>query len=289
VSGASGDVRADRIRVLAPAKLTLSLEVTGVRPDGYHDLRAEMVALDLADELEFDEQGTGLSVVAQPGSRGGELGAGLGLGAIASGTSGGENLVVRALRAAGRTAGVRLTKRIPVGGGLGGGSADAAAVLRWAGRTDLAVAAELGADVPFCLLGGRALVEGIGERVTPLRYQRREFLLLVPPFGVDTGAVYRAWDAGERVGGSGQSGQSGGGANDLTAAALAVEPRLSDWRDAFGALIGREPRLAGSGSTWFVEGGAAEAGTEPLHELRVGAERGLLLRVATVPAGWGDG
>jgi 4-diphosphocytidyl-2-C-methyl-D-erythritol kinase len=289
VSGATRDVRADRVRVLAPAKLTLSLEVTGVRPDGYHDLRAEMVALDLADELEFDEQGTGLSVVAQPGSRGGELGAGLGLGAIASGIPGDENLLLRALRAAGRTAGVRLTKRIPVGGGLGGGSADAAAVLRWAGHTDLAVAAELGADVPFCLLGGRALVEGIGERVTPLPYQRREFLLLVPPFGVDTAVVYRAWDAGERVGERSGSAQSGGGANDLTAAALAVEPRLSDWRDAFGALIGREPRLAGSGSTWFVEGGAAEAGTESLHELRVGAERGVLLRVATVPAGWGDG
>ena len=73
--------------------------------------------------------------------------------------------MARALDACGRRAAVRLTKRIPVGGGLGGGSADAAAVLRWAGCADVSVAADLGADVPFCVAGGRARVEGIGERV----------------------------------------------------------------------------------------------------------------------------
>jgi 4-diphosphocytidyl-2-C-methyl-D-erythritol kinase len=288
--GARGNASA---RVLAPAKLTVSLEVTGVRPDGYHELRAEMVTLDLADELELDARGSGLTIVAEPGSRGSGLGTGE--ESSAAGPSGAEgedkdNLVVRALRAAGRTAGVRLTKRIPVGGGLGGGSADAAAVLRWAGCTDPTVALGLGADVPFCVVGGRASVEGIGERVTPLPYERREFLLLVPPFGVDTAAVYRAWDAGARGaagdGGSGGAG-AGGGVNDLTAAALAVEPRLSAWRDAFGGLVGRSPALAGSGSTWFVEGEPAAAETPSRSELRVGSERGLLLRVGTVPAGWG--
>ena len=176
-----------RVRVRAPAKLTLSLEVTGVRPDGYHELRSEMVTLDLADELEFDEGGSGFSVVAAPGSRAERL-------ATGPEAAGSDNLVMDALRVAGRTAAVRLSKRIPVGGGLGGGSADAAAVLRWAGCTDPTVGVRLGADVPFCLVGGRAQVEGIGERVTPLPYERREFLLLIPPFGMDTAAVYRAWD-----------------------------------------------------------------------------------------------
>jgi 4-diphosphocytidyl-2-C-methyl-D-erythritol kinase len=271
-------------RVLAPAKLTLSLEVTGVRPDGYHELRSEMVTLDLADELEFDEGGSGLTVESAPGSRGEDLRVASGSGAGADA----ENLVVRALREAGRTAGVRLTKRIPVGGGLGGGSADAAAVLRWAGCADPLVALRLGADVPFCVTGGRALVEGIGERVVPLPYERRTFLLVVPPWGVDTATVYRAWDESP-VSGGGVGAGGGPRANDLTAAALAVEPRLSVWRDALGELAGIEPALAGSGSTWFVEGGPAEAGTPALPELRVGTERGRLLRVGTVPAEWDGG
>src|SRR5262249_60460952 len=73
------------------------------------------------------------------------------------------NLVRRALRAVHRTARVHVDKHIPQGAGLGGGSADAAAVLRWAGCHDVAIAASLGADVPFCVVGGRARVRGIGE------------------------------------------------------------------------------------------------------------------------------
>jgi 4-diphosphocytidyl-2-C-methyl-D-erythritol kinase len=251
--------------VLAPAKLTVSLRVTGARADGYHELDAEMVTLSLADELVLDEGGSGLTVDAGPAARPGDLPAALE-----------ENLISRALAACGRTASVRLTKRIPVGGGLGGGSADAAAVLRWAGSADLAVAAGLGADVPFCLVGGRARVGGVGELVTPLPFVARDYLLLVPPFGVDTAAVYRAWDEdpGDQA------------PNALCAAALAVEPRLARWRDALGELAGRQPTLAGSGSTWFVEGAPPEAGTAAGDELRVGAETARLLRARTVPAGW---
>jgi len=97
---------------------------------------------------------------------------------------------------------VRLCKRIPVRGGLGGGSTDAAAILRWARCTDPEVAAALGADVPYCVVGGRAEVVGVGERVVPLAYEPRSFVLLVPPFGVETGAVFGAWDhlAGARGG-----------------------------------------------------------------------------------------
>jgi 4-diphosphocytidyl-2-C-methyl-D-erythritol kinase len=256
-------------RLLAPAKLTVSLRVTGVRADGYHELLAEMVTLDLADVLELDPQGSGLTV---------DLGAGV----RADGLPGaGQNLVERALGACGRTAAVRLTKRIPLGGGLGGGSADAGAVLRWAGCTDPAVAVDLGADVPFCVVGGRARVEGVGEEVTPLPFEPRQYVLLLPPFGVDTTEVYRAWDK--------DPGHDG--PNALTLAAMAVEPRLAAWRDALGTWAGSEPVLAGSGSTWFVEvragvGSGARAGADVPAVLRVGSEAGRLVRARTVPAGW---
>jgi 4-diphosphocytidyl-2-C-methyl-D-erythritol kinase len=220
----------------APAKLTLSLRVTGVRADGYHLLEAEMVTVDLCDRLEIGP-GDGLEV---SGGAGGEA-AGVPLGD--------DNLVRRALDAAGRRAFVRLRKRISPGAGLGGGSADAAAVLRWAGVTDLDVAAGLGADVPFCLTGGRARVRGIGEQVEPLPFEQVEdqpFTLLTPPLAVSTPSVYQAWD---RLGGVGCEGP-----NDLEAAALLVEPRLAAWRDRLGHATGQEPVLAGSGSTWFVPG-----------------------------------
>ncbi len=216
--------------VLAPAKLTCSLRVTGTRPDGYHEIDAEMVTLDLVDELTF-ASGDHLEVVGAAGL------------AVPEGD---ENLVRRALAALNRRASVRLVKRIPAGAGLGGGSADAAAVLRWAGCGDLLLAASLGADVPFCLVGGRARVTGVGEVVTPLPPVARTYTLLIPPFGVATMEVYRAWD---RLGGP-----TAGGPNDLEAAALDVAPALGEWRDRLGDATGATPVLAGSGSTWFVEG-----------------------------------
>jgi 4-diphosphocytidyl-2-C-methyl-D-erythritol kinase len=215
--------------VRALAKLTLGLRVTGVRADGYHELDAEMVTVDLADELSFDE-GDGLEVT----------------GPAAAGVPVAGNLVQRALAAVGRRAHVRLHKAIPAGAGLGGGSADAAAVLRWAGVDDVRVAASLGADVPFCLAGGRARVRGVGEAVAPLPDEDRVFTLLVPALHVSTPAVYGAWD---RLGGP-----TADGPNDLEPAALAVEPRLAAVRDELADRTGRAPVLAGSGSTWFVEG-----------------------------------
>ena len=212
-------------RVRALAKLTSSLRVTGVRDDGYHLLDAEMTTIDFADVLTFSE-GDGFDVVGRDRAS--------------------FDLVPRALAAVKRTAHVRLEKRIPVGAGLGGGSADAAAVLRWAGSDDLLLAASLGADVPFCLVGGRARVTGVGEIVEPLPFEAREFTLLIPPLSVDTSAVYRRWDE--------LGGPTADGANDLEPAALAVEAGLAEWRDRLGDATGRTPQLAGSGSTWFVEG-----------------------------------
>lgn len=227
--------------VRAHAKLTRTLRITGVRDDGYHLLDAEMVSVDLCDTLTFAE-GDGIEV----------------LGAAADVPVDESNLVRRALRAVGRTAHVTIDKQIPAGAGLGGGSTDAAAVLRWAGRraddpSDLALAASLGADVPFCLRGGRARVRGVGEALEPLPHEPRTFTLLTPPLHCSTVAVYRAWD---RLGGP--TGHPSG--NDLEPAALAVEPRLGEWRDRLAAATGRTPALAGSGATWFVEGDFAGDG-----------------------------
>ncbi len=129
---------------------------------------------------------------------------------------------------------------------MGGGSADAGAILRWAGFSDLAAAAQLGADVAFCTVGGRAIVSGVGERVQPLAHRDQTFTLLIPPVACPTGAVYRAWDD--------LGGPRGDNGNDLEPAALLVAPELAAWRDRLADDTGLRPRLAGSGSTWFVEG-----------------------------------
>jgi 4-diphosphocytidyl-2-C-methyl-D-erythritol kinase len=226
--------------VLAPAKLTRSLRVTGVRSDGLHLIDAEMVTVDLADELTF-EAGDGLVLE----------GAGPDIG------TGEDNLVRRALRAVGRTARVTLRKRIPSGAGLGGGSADAAAVLRWAGCDDLELAARLGADVPFCLRGGRARVTGIGEQLEALPAVTLTFTLLTPPVHCSTPAVYRAWDD--------LGGRTADGPNDLEPAALVVAPELVRWRDELRERTGQAPVLAGSGSTWFVEGAHPGPGHVIVH------------------------
>jgi 4-diphosphocytidyl-2-C-methyl-D-erythritol kinase len=242
--------------VVAPAKLTWYLEVTARRSDGYHVLRSEMVSLDLVDTLEFSD-GAGVTFHgSRPGV--GELDAV-------------DNLVTRALSLVGREARVDVRKEIPLGGGLGGGSADAAAVLRWAGFSDLLAAAKLGGDVPFCLLGGRALVEGIGEIVRPLAFEERTVTLFLPAFSVNTAACYRAFD---------DLGPAPRGRNHLTAAAWVVEPRLKElmgWIDAnYGVSV-----LAGSGSTVFVEGDVVD-GTSRIVESPVGPVEVLVTR--TIPA-----
>lgn len=219
--------------VTAPAKLTLSLRVTGVRADGYHLLDAVMVSVDLCDTLTFAD-GDGLDVT------------GLDI------PLDGDNLVTKALRAVGRRAHVALDKQIPAGAGLGGGSSDAAAVLRWAGVDDNDLAVRLGGDVPFCVRGGRARVTGIGEILEPLPYLESTYTLLTPPLHCSTPAVYAAWDD--------LGGPVAEGPNDLEPAALRVCPELAAYRDRLGDATGVTPVLAGSGSTWFVEGAFPEAG-----------------------------
>jgi 4-diphosphocytidyl-2-C-methyl-D-erythritol kinase len=253
------------ITLRAHAKLTLGLRITGVRDDGYHLIDAEMVSLDLHDVITLTPGGSGLSA-SGPFSHG-----------IALDET---NLVARAIRLAGLVTdvGVHLDKQIPHGGGLGGGSTDAATVMRWCGvsatAAELERASRLGADIPFCLVGGRARVRGIGEQVEPLPHVDRIVTLVIPPLGVSTPAAYRTWDA--------LGGPLADGPNDLEPAALAVEPELRRWRDLIGDRIGEAPTLAGSGATWFVDGERANTLDDLLDEgARVLLARTVPMDVAT--------
>jgi 4-diphosphocytidyl-2-C-methyl-D-erythritol kinase len=172
----------------APAKLNLTLEILGRRADGYHTLRSVMVPIGLYDRLEFAPAQTA-SFTCTPA------------------TLAKDNLVLRALDRAGVSAPLRveLEKHIPAGGGLGGGSSDAAATLTLAANGALgplpsidwlAAATALGSDVPFFLCGTGALVEGTGERVTALGKLPRWWCLLArPPVAVNTAEAYRLFDA----------------------------------------------------------------------------------------------
>ena len=175
----------------APAKLNLFLHVVGRRADGYHLLQSAFALIDRADRLRFVARGDGRIARVNP----------------VAGVAPDEDLAVRAARrlqrATGTTLGadIELEKEIPIGGGLGGGSSDAATTLvvlnrLWkTGLDDRALAAlglELGADVAFFVLGRNAWVEGIGERLTPLALPGRWYVVLAPPVQVSTASVFAA-------------------------------------------------------------------------------------------------
>ncbi len=175
----------------APAKINLFLHVTGRREDGYHRLQTVFRLVDLADTLRFSPRDDSRVVPARP----------------IPGVAAADDLCVRAAellkRATGQAAGVtiELEKRIPMGGGLGGGSSDAATTLvalnhLWGlglGREELQrLALELGADVPLFVFGENAFGEGVGEELTALTLPPAWYLILVPPVQVPTAGVFAA-------------------------------------------------------------------------------------------------
>ncbi len=175
----------------APAKLNLFLHVVGRRADGYHLLQSVFTLVDLADTLRFRPRDDGAirrvnDVPGVPES---------------------QDLVVRAARLLQEASGthlgadIEIEKRIPIGGGLGGGSSDAATTLLaldklWRPGFDREALAEigagLGADVPFFIFGRNAWAEGIGDRLREIRIAPRWYLVLVPPVQVPTQAAYAA-------------------------------------------------------------------------------------------------
>jgi 4-diphosphocytidyl-2-C-methyl-D-erythritol kinase len=303
------------VTVEARAKLNLGLAVGPRRTDGYHELATIFQSVSLADELVAVRRRRGFTLkvrheeaAARPAGR---------RAARAPVPRGPGNLVLRAARAvaarARLTGGVafRLTKRIPARAGLGGGSADAAAAIAAVGalyglrlsRADkLGIAAKIGSDVPFALLGGTALGLGRGERLRPLRLERPfRVILAVPGWRISTP---RAFDQIDRH----KYGLTGWPAKLRSAQLLGRErisvsralrlgntfeqvlgARLSDFeslRDRMRAAGLRKIRMTGSGSAVFgiLEPGIPSAkvlgrfiGQEPIFLART-ARAGLRLR-----------
>jgi 4-diphosphocytidyl-2-C-methyl-D-erythritol kinase len=254
------------VRVPAYAKVNLRLDVLGRRADGYHELRTIFQAISLHDTLALEtkrEPGIELRITGNS-----EL----------AGEPGQDNLVYRAIHELGREIGFQqgmlavLTKRIPVGRGLGGGSSDAAAALvgllhltgkRIAAARLLEIASGLGADVPFFLHGGRALGIGRGDEIYPLPDPARRQVLVISPhdIAVPTKDAYQ-WLSEELTNEEGPtklmrfcalcwSPQGGVLSNDFEAAVFPRYPRLAAIKRELLQQGAAEASLAGSGSAVF--------------------------------------
>jgi len=165
---------------LAPAKLNLALRVLGRRHDGYHEVATLMAPIDLFDVVRVRLHAERCCLC--PGVEG-------------------ENLALRAADLLGTSARIEIDKRIPIAAGLGGGSSDAACVLRLLSAPDRNVASHLGADVPFFLLGGPAWATGVGADLEPIEdLPAVNAVLVVPPAPLETSAMYAALGRGEFAG-----------------------------------------------------------------------------------------
>lgn len=249
------------MKVLSPAKVNLHLEVLERRADGYHEVQTLMMKVDLFDEMEVHPGGQGVRVIAE-----GE--------AIPEEP---ENLACRAARFFCREAGIpenieiRLRKNIPVAAGLGGGSGNAAAVLRalnglYPKRLDqkslLLLGSRLGADVPFFLFQKSVLARGKGDHLTAIRMpDGLGFLLLVPPFRISTPWAYEAYD--QMTGGKRKDGTPLKDSyptlrdllpvlkNDLEIPALSRYPEIGRRKEELLRLGARGALMSGSGPVVF--------------------------------------
>ncbi len=235
----------------APAKINLFLHVVGRRADSYHLLQTVFRFLDFGDTLQFSPRTDGTIVLATP------------LPGVPAET----DLTVRAARLLKQAAGVgqgveiRLTKRLPMGGGLGGGSSDAATVLlafnrRWDVNFPVArlqrLGLELGADLPIFLHGRAAFAEGVGERFSDVVLPPAWYLVLVPKVQVPTAAIFAAPDLHRNTPVlQPAKWRPGQGGNDLEAVACRLYPEVGRhlaWLARFG-----KARMSGSGACVFAE------------------------------------
>lgn len=261
-------MNAEPLQVEAAAKVNLSLRVKGPDASGMHPLlslvqsfdRCDRLSAVLADEDELEVGDVDLS-------------------------AGRDNLVWRAVDALRTEIGDRrpislvLSKRIPIAAGLAGGSADAAAALVAAAllldvprSTIMSLAAGVGADVPFCLQGGFAWMEGHGDRLTGIEQIPTDYALAVavPPFALDTTAVYERWDRLGEPQGEAVDGKHlppslrthGPLVNDLYPAALDLRPELGDWQAELVERWERPVMLSGSGPCLFAYFGDRVEATE---------------------------
>lgn len=245
----------------SPAKINWTLGVVGRRPDGFHDIESLVTAITLFDELTFSrEPDSRLEVICDRDD-------------VPTGEG---NLIWRAASLLATESGVRsgmtcgLTKRIPMGGGLGGGSSNAATTLlglnqlwglNWPTDRLLPLAARLGSDVAFFLYGGSAIISGRGEQVRPVSLGWAGWIvLLLPGVAVSTAEVYGRWGAERDRPCAPSIATAQGltavrwmeqGYNMLEAPAFQVRPVLREWQERAAILAGRPVRMSGSGSTLF--------------------------------------
>jgi 4-diphosphocytidyl-2-C-methyl-D-erythritol kinase len=269
----------------APAKLNLFLHVVGRRADGYHLIESAFVLIDLADTLHFKRREDGL----------------VQRGTILEGVSQDSDLSVRAARLLQAETGCRfgvdiaIEKRIPMGGGLGGGSSDAATTLLalnrlWQlglSRAELMrIGLQLGADVPFFVFGQNALVQGIGEQFHALEISPRCFVIIHPGVAVPTAAIFTAPELTRdteslRISDFSANPQENFGSfrNDLEPVAVARFPAVGkalDWLGKFGmagtptgaraSALRNESRMSGSGACVFLQVTDGVAGNRILRQ-----------------------
>lgn len=292
---AAVSVSAESLTTFAPAKLNLFLHVIGRRPDGYHLLQTVFVLLDVGDTLNFLPRDDGVI------RRASDL----------PGVSEADDLVVRAARllkreadpaarSAGRAAtlGVNISveKRIPVGGGLGGGSSDAAVTLLalnqcWNlgfSRERLqSMGADLGADVPFFVFGRNAFAEGVGEQLRPVQLPQWWYLVLTPPVQVSTSTVFAHPELTRNTLPLKMSDFSANGLvgtrNDLQPVVLKTFPAVFQYFGALQAVSQKSifgTRMTGSGACVFaafeLEGNARDAFQRLPPEYKGFVAQGLL-------------
>lgn len=256
----------------APAKLNLFLHVTGRRPDGYHALQTAFQLLDYGDEVFV--RATADGVISRPEGP--------------AGVPPEQDLAVRAARrlqaaaGCGRGAELRIRKRIPAGGGLGGGSSDAATVLvalnhawglGWPPERLAALGLELGADVPVFVHGRSAWAEGVGERLQPIDLPPAWFAVICPACAVSTAAVFSdpqlTRDTPQTTI---ESFISAGGRNDCEAVVRRRYPEVAkalDWLSARARAggVAAEAKLTGTGACVFAAFGSAEQAGAALEGL----------------------
>ena len=249
----------------APAKINLFLHVVGRRADGYHLLQTVFRFLDFGDSLRCEPRQDGRIVLATP----------------LPGVPAEMDLTVRAARAlqaaTGATAGVTLhvDKRLPMGGGLGGGSSDAATTLMalnhlWRTGLDSArlqqIGLVLGADVPIFIHGRAAFAEGVGERFFDVALTPAWYLVLVPEVVVPTAEIFRSARLRRDTPSIAAADRRPGfGHNDLETVACALYPELTrhlDWLRNYG-----DARMSGSGACCFVEFADESAARAALADL----------------------
>jgi 4-diphosphocytidyl-2-C-methyl-D-erythritol kinase len=241
-------VNLDDLTLPAPAKLNLFLHITGRRADGYHHLQTLFQLIDFGDEIRLQKHRDAI-LLHQP----------------LAGVADNDNLVVRAaklLRSRSSYHGgaiITLTKGIPMGGGLGGGSSDAATTLLglnalWGLGLEIdelaALGLELGADVPLFVRGHSALAEGVGEQLSPMKLPPRWYLVISPQIAVNTGEIFTHPEltrdsATIKIPALLEEGQR----NDCQAVVEKLYPEIGEalrWLDQYGSA-----RLTGTGSCLF--------------------------------------